>query len=113
MYWSQLDDPLYSLYTFEGVGTWLILLGFKMRRINLEICFATLSELTMMLGFVRIIVLDTSRSLKIARKHCVAPLLAVFALGHTRVYIGTPNSCNETSYIKASIDDFFCRQTVL
>jgi len=88
--------------------TWLALLGFKTRRINLEICFATPSKIMMMLSFVRTIALDTSRSLKMACKYHVAPLPAVFALENARVHVGTPDSCDETSYIEALIDDLFC-----
>jgi len=104
---------LFTVYTLKDVGAWLVLLGFKIRRINLEICFATPFKLTMILGFVRTIILGTSRSLKIVHEHYVVPLLAVFALENTRVHVGTSDSCDETFYIEALINDLFCRQTIL
>lgn len=103
----------FTVYILKGVGAWLTLLGFKTRRINLAICFATLSKLMMMLSFVRTIALNISKLLRTACKYHVAPLPAVFALENARVYVGTPDSCNETSYIEALIDDLFCRWTVL
>ena len=81
------------------------MLGFKIRRINLEICFAIPFKLTIMLNFVRTIALDILRSLKIIYKCYVAPLPVAFALGNTKIYVSILNSYNETSYIEALIDD--------
>jgi len=47
--------------------------------------------------------------LKTACECCVALLSAVLVLGNTRVHVGIPDSCNETSYVEALIDDIFCR----
>jgi len=42
----------FAVYTLEGVRARLILFSFKMRWVNLEVCFAILSKMTMMFSFV-------------------------------------------------------------
>ena len=45
---------------------------------------------------------------------CIMALLpAIFALENTGVHVGTMNSDNVTTNIKASIDEHFCIQAIL
>jgi len=100
---------LFAVYTLEGVGARLALFSFKTKWVNLEVCFATPSKMTMMFGFVWTITLDTSRSLKTVHEHCMTLLPTIFTLGSTRVHISTPDSCDKASYIETSINDLFSR----
>ena len=92
--------------TFKGVEARFTLFGFETRRIHLEICFATLSELVMVFGLMQTIIFDILRFLEITCKCCVAPLPTIFALGDARVHVCSLNSSNKTPYIEALIDNF-------
>ena len=39
----------------------------------------------------------------------MAPLPAAFTLENTKIHVSILNSYDETSYVKALINDFFCR----
>jgi len=62
---------------------------------------------------MRTIVLDTFGTLNMTNSHSVSPFPAVFTLQDTWVYICTMYCSDETSHIKASVDDRFGFGTVL
>ena len=51
------------------------------------------------------IVLDALGTLDSARKSCMFPPPAVFALGHTWVYVSPSDSSNISANVKALIDE--------
>ena len=65
------------------------------------------------LDFVRTIALNILRSLKIIYKYYVAPLPTAFTLENTKIHVSILNSYDKTFYVKALINDFFCRWTIL
>jgi len=52
-------------------------------------------------------------TLNLARKGCVSPFPAIFALGNSRVHVGTLYSSNMASYIEAMVNKNFSRCTAL
>ena len=104
---------VFAVYTLEGVRAWFILFCFKMQRIGLENSFAVPSEMMMVFRFVWSIAFNTSWPLEVAWERCMFLLPAIFVLRYAWIHIGFFDSSNETSYVKASVDDFFGRWTIL
>ena len=46
-------------------------------------------------------------------ERCMSLLPAIFALRYVWIHIGSSDGGNETFYVKASVDDFFGRWTIL
>jgi len=90
------------------VGAWFTLLGFQSWQVDLGVCFATPTEFSMVIGFVRTIAFDAFSTLDSTRKCCVSPFPAVFALRNARVHIGSLNGRDIVANIKAPIDKHFC-----
>jgi len=64
--WTLIGIDLvfsFAIGTLEGVRAWFALLGFKSGRINFSVSFATPTELSMVLRFVRPIAFDIFGSL--------------------------------------------------
>ena len=80
------------------------MLGFQSWWVDLGVCFATLSEFSMMFEFVWTVVFDTFGTLDSAQKCCVSPLPAVFVLWDARVHIGSLNGHNIVSDVETPID---------
>jgi len=103
----------FVVYTLEGMRAQFTLFCFKTQRIGLEINFVALSEMTMVFRFVWSIAFNISWLLEVAWEHCISPLPAIFALKYAWIHIGSSDGGNETSYIKALVDDFFGGWTLL
>jgi len=94
-----------TIRSFEQVRAWITLLYLEMQRVCLLICFAALPEFMVVLGFVWTVALDTLGALDSARKGCVTPSPAVFALEHAWVHVSPSNSSNISANVKAPIDE--------
>jgi len=94
----------FAVKAFERIRIWFALLSFKTRRICLKACLVVSGEVTVMFNFVWSIIFNTSRTLKIASKCGMTLLPAILALEYTWVHVGTTNSSNKASDIKASIN---------
>jgi len=70
-----------AVQAFECVGARFIFLCFQSRRVDLVVCFAAPSKISVVLRLVRAITLDAFGALYSARESGVAPLPAVLALG--------------------------------
>ena len=80
-----------------------------MRSIHLKACLAVSGEVMIMFNFVQSIIFNTLRTLEIASKYGMTPLLAILALEYVWVYISTINSGNKASNIKAFINQCLSR----
>ena len=92
---------------FEGVGTGLTLLHFKSRWVDFVIGFATLCKFSIVDSLVWAIAFDALCLLYSTNASSVAPLLAIFALGNTWIYVGTSNGRDEPSYVESLVDEGF------
>ena len=89
------------------------LFGFKMQRIDLEICLITLGKIVIMFNFVQSIALYTSRALEVTSKGGVFPLPTIFVLWDIWIHICISNSGNITTNIEAPINKHFDQRTTL
>jgi len=71
---------LLTTQAFKCVRAWFTLFHFKSGRVSFQICFVTPSEVMMVLGFVRAIAFDTSRTLYSARKSSVTLFPTILVL---------------------------------
>jgi len=85
------------------------LLGFKIWRVDLEICFTLLDKVAMVFNLMRSIALNTLKVLSSTSKSGVFPLPVVLVLENTRIYIYTLNSGDIAFHIEESINKSFGR----
>jgi len=104
---------LFVVYTLKVMGTELTLLCFKPWRISLQVFFAILCLLLVVLRFVRSIVFGASESICSACYSWVFPLLAVLALRDFKIHVSATYSGNEASNVKTTADDWPSFGTVL
>ena len=93
-----------TIRAFKCVRTWFSLFCFKSRRVSSQICFATPSEVIIVLRFVRAIAFDAPRTLYSARKSSMISLPIILTLEYFWIHIHTFNNCYITSNIEIPID---------
>jgi len=94
-----------AVQAFECVGAGFSFLCFQSRKVNLVVCFAALSEFSVVLRLVRAVTLDTFGALYSAQESGVAPFPAVLALGNSWVHVCSLDSNDVLSNIKAPVDE--------
>jgi len=94
-----------TIRAFERVRAWFTFLCLETRWVCPLVCFAVPPKFTVVLRFVWTVALDTLGTLDFARKGCMSPPPAVFALGHTWVYVSPSDSSDIPANIKALIDE--------
>ena len=94
-----------TIRALERMGAKFALLCLEMRHVCLLICLAAPPKFIVVLGFVWTVALDTLRTLDFARKGCMSPPPAVFALGHAWVHVSPSDSSNIPANVKALIDE--------
>ena len=75
-----------------------------MRSIHLKFYLAAPGEMMVMFNFMQSIIFNVLRTLETASKCGITPLLAILALEYIWVHVGTMNSSNKASNIKAFIN---------
>ena len=91
--------------TLKCVGAWFALLCFKIRRVNLKVHLTTLCKMLMILNLMWSIAFYIPRTLKVAGKSGMTPLLAILVLWNTKIHICITNSGNEATDVEAMIDE--------
>ena len=76
-----------------------------MRGVDFKVCLATPGEMLMMFNLMQSIALYILRTLEVASKSSIAPLLVVLALQDARIHICPTNSSNEATNIETMIDE--------
>ena len=102
-----------TIRVFERIWAESTCFHFEARGISPLICLATPSVLMMVFSLIRAIALDTPEALDIAWHGSISPLPTILALGDAWIHIGSSNSCDKSSYIKASINKTFSLTTTL
>ena len=93
-----------TIRAFEWVRAWFTFLCLETWWVCLLIRFAAPPKFTVVLGFVWTIALDILGTLDSARKDCMSPPPAVFALEHAQVHVSPSESNDIPANVKALID---------
>jgi len=93
-----------TVRVFKRVGTKFPLFHFKSRRINLEVQFAILYEMLVMLTLVWAIAFNIFWTLNPTCKNRMSPLPVVFTLRNSEVYVCSIDGSNVASNIEAPIN---------
>ena len=93
--------------TFKWIWAWFTLLSLQSRGVYFIVSLATSHKFPVVNSLVGIVALNAFSPLNSTDFCWVAPFPTIFALQYARVYVGPTNCCNETSYIKPSIDNTF------
>ena len=96
----------FVVHILKYVRTRFFLFSFQFWWINFIVCFAAPCEIMIVFQLVWTIILNTLRALNPIESSYMIPLLAVFTLRYTQIYICLSNCCNIASDIEASIDEF-------
>ena len=99
--------------TLEHMGAWFVFLVFKMRGVYFKVCLAIPCKMSMMFNFMWFIALYIPRTLEVASKSGMIPLLAVLALQNTRIHICPTNSGNEAADVETMFNEQLGHQTTL
>ena len=68
---------------------------------------------SMIFDFIKTIAFLALKTMEIISKSNIFLLSTILILKNTRVHIGTSDSCNLLTYIKASVNKIFCFYTIL
>jgi len=102
-----------TVQILEQVGAWFLFFCFQSWQVDLGISLAAPSKFLVVFQFVWPIAFDAFSPLNSARKCCVTPLPAVFALWYTGVHVGSPNGRNIITNVETPVDKHLCITTAL
>ena len=100
-----------AIHAFEDIRTRLSFFGSYL--IHFLVFYATPHFLSVVLGNVGSIALGTPGDMRATAKCRISPLPTVLTLRDTWVHVGTFNSSNEPSNVKATIDNVLRQRTTL
>ena len=95
----------FAIDVFEGVRAWFALLGFKTRRVQFKVGFAAPGHVSVMFDLMRATTSLTFGIVSFACKGGMSPFLAVVALWHPWIHVGTSNSGNDSSVVEGVINE--------
>ena len=101
----------FAVHAFEDMRIWLAFLSGCL--ICFLVVYTTSCFLSVVFGSMSSIALDAPGDMRMATKCRMFPLPTVLALRDTWVYIGTFDSSDKTSDVKAMIDDVLRQRTAL
>ena len=101
----------FAVHAFEDVWTWLAFLGGQ--TIRFFVFHVTPHFLSVVFGNMSSITLCTPGDMRATAECRMTPLPTVLTLWDTWVHVGTFDSSDESSYVKATIDNVLCRRTTL
>ena len=103
----------FAINIFEKVSIRLFFLSFEFKSVSFKVSLITLCYFPIMFNSMRTIILLVFSIIYTISKSGMSPLLVIFVLRNTRVYISSLDDCNMLSYIEIFVSKTLSLCTIL